>query len=277
LVDNAENVKVLGRGVIDGDGKNIRDQGKPANLIRIRNSKNVLFEGLILRDPAAWNTHILYSENVTFRNIKMINDRTVKNTDGINPDASKHVIIDDCFLYCSDDNIAVKTSRNSGLLQNAEDILVKNCVFLTKKSAMKLGTETFAEYQRNITFENNEVVEADRAMSLYCMDGAKFEDIRWINCCVESFFLDNQQKIMHFRVRDRNGESAGHIKNVLIKDCRFEKRSPEDPLFTGWNEDHQISDVHFENLVIDDKPCKSIEDIGLKTNEFVTNVTISAE
>ncbi len=210
LVDNAENVKIFGCGVIDGNGKTIRDQGKPANLIRVRNSKNVLVDGLILRDPAAWNTHIIYSENVTFRNIKMINDRTVKNTDGIDPDASKHILIDGCFMYCSDDNIAIKTSRNSGLLQDVDDITVKNCVFLTKKSAMKLGTETFADYEKNVTFENNDIVEADRAMSLYCMDGARFENIRWLNCRVEGYYPDNQQRLCI------SGSGTGMVRVLVI-------------------------------------------------------------
>ncbi len=80
---------------------------------------------------------------------------------------------------------------------------------------------------------------------------------------------------MHFRVRDRDGESAGHIKNVLIKNCVFEKMSPRNPLFEGYDKNHQISDIHFENLVIGEKVCLRPEDIGLETNQFVQNVTFS--
>lgn len=71
LVDSAENVSIRGRGIIDGSGAVLRAQGKPANLLRIRNSRNVVIEGVLLRDPAAWNTHIHYSDGVTIRDVKL--------------------------------------------------------------------------------------------------------------------------------------------------------------------------------------------------------------
>lgn len=125
LVDSAENVSIRGRGIIDGSGATLRAQGKPANLIRIRNSRNVSIEGVLLRDPAAWNTHIHYSDGVTIRDVKLINDATVPNTDGFDPDASANVMIDHCFAYCSDDNVAIKTTNNLGLNKDLRNIVVR--------------------------------------------------------------------------------------------------------------------------------------------------------
>ena len=147
----------------------------------------------------------------------MINDRSVANTDGFDPDASKNVLIDHCFAYCSDDNIAIKTTNNGGLLQNCESITVSNCVFLTKKSSLKVGTETKGAIMQNILFQNNHVVEADRGMALYCSDGALFQDIRFIGNYFEKGFADSQKKAIHFQIKNRSG--AGQIRNVLIKDC----------------------------------------------------------
>lgn len=277
LVDHAKNVRIAGRGVIDGRGKIVREQGKPANLIRIRDSSNVTVEGVILRDPAAWNTHVLYSDHVTFRNVKIINDRTVKNTDGINPDASQDVFIERCFFYCSDDTVAIKTSGNSRLLHNAERITVRGCVMLTKKSAMKLGTESFAEFQRDITFENNDVVEADRAMSLYCSDGAKFEHIRWLNNRVESTYPDVLQRTVHFTVIKRGGDKPGHIRNVLIKDTHVATASPNPPTMQGYDAAHGISGVRFVNFTVGGRVCRSAADARLEINEFVKDVTFEVE
>lgn len=273
LVDNARNVRITGRGVIDGQGKIVRDQGKPANLIRIRNASDVTVEGVILRDPAAWNTHVLHSDNVTFRNVKIVNDRTVKNTDGINPDASRDVLIEDCFFYCGDDTIAIKTSGNSNFVRNAERITVRGCIMLTKKSAMKLGTESFADYQRDITFEDNDVVEADRAMSLYCSDGAKFESIRWLNNRIERTYPDVLQRTIHFRVIDRGGEEAGHIRDILIKDTEVATASPNPPTMQGYDEEHGIRDIRFVNFKVGGEMCRSAADARLETNEFVSGVT----
>ena len=112
ILIEGENISLLGRGIIDGSGSVLRAQGKPANLIRVRNARNVRIEGLLLRDPAAWNTHILHSDDVVIRDVKLINDATVPNTDGFDPDASTGVRIDHCFAYCSDDNVAVKSTNN---------------------------------------------------------------------------------------------------------------------------------------------------------------------
>jgi polygalacturonase len=271
FINNVENVKIFGPGIIDGSGSVLRRQGKPANLIRIRNSKNVVIEDVLLRDPACWNTHILYSENVTIRNVKMINDRSVANTDGFDPDASKNVLIDHCFAYCSDDNVAVKTTNNGGLLQDCENITVSNCVFLTKKSALKVGTETKGAFMKNIRFNNNYVVEADRGLVLYCYDGASFQDIQFTGNYLEKGFPDSQKKAIHFQIRKRSGE--GSIKNVLIKDCVFSESFHSASEIVGLNAAHTIDGIKIKNLKIGGKLCLGVEDLRLKTNEYVHNIS----
>jgi hypothetical protein len=279
LIGEAENVKLWGRGIIDGQGAKLRPQGKPANLIRVRSSKNVLVEGLLLRDPAAWNTHILASDGVTFRDIKMINDRNVFNTDGIDPDGSRNVTVDNCFMYCSDDNIAIKTSGNTGLLLPAENIVVKNSVFITKKSAMKLGTETRADI-RNVVFDNNNILECDRGMSLYSRDGSVFENISYTNNYFERLFEDNQQRILQFELGDRAVNDApgyvrraGKIQKVLVENCTFDYRGNKEANIDGFNEEHKISGVHFRNLMIQGKLCRDLKDAWIKLNKFAEDVT----
>lgn len=273
LIDNAENVVIKGRGVIDGSGSVVRPQGKPANLIRIRNSKNIFIEGVILRDPAAWNTHILNSENVTIRNVKIINDRTIANTDGIDPDGSRNILIDHCFAYCSDDNIAIKASNNGGLLKDIDSITVKNCIFLTKKSSLKVGTETKAAIMKNITFENNDVIESDRGMALYCPDGALFQNIRFINNRFEDNYPDAKQCGIHFTINKRNADSnIGQMKEILIKDCVFYKAFPKVSAIVGFDEGHRIQ-MTVENLVISGKKCTTVSDAHVDPNGF-TDVTI---
>ncbi len=262
LIDNAENVSITGRGIIDGNGAVIRAQGKPANLIRIRNSKNVLIEGIILRDPAAWNTHIHYSDSVTIRDVKIINDATVPNTDGFDPDASRDVLIEHCFAYCSDDNVAVKTTNNAGLNRDLCRVTVKDCVFLTRKSSLKVGTETKAGRMSDIRFENNDVVECDRAFALYCNDGAVFEDIVFANNRIERNWPDSQRRGIHFRISRRAGE--GQIRRVTISDCHFLVPFPKPDEVAGLDESHIIDGLTLRNVKVGDKVLKSLEDWNAK-------------
>lgn len=255
ILIEGDNVTLRGRGVIDGNGTVLRAQGKPANLIRVRNSRNVLIEGLILRNPAAWNTHILGCTDVTIRGVKIINDPLVHNTDGIDPDSSTGVLVENCFAYCSDDNIAIKSTNNSDILRDVEDIVVRDCVFLTRKSSLKVGTETKAQRMRNILFEGNQVLECDRAFVLYCNDGAEFSSITFRNNTVERNWPDSQRKLIHFKISRRSGE--GRIRDVRIELCRALTPFPKKSEIYGLDSAHLIEDVTIRD-------CEGI-DLDIKT------------
>lgn len=260
LIKDAEDVEITGRGIIDANGTYLRDtfgdEGR-GRLMLMLNSRNITLDGILLRDPPSWNTHILYSEDVVIRNIKMLNDIYVSNTDGFDPDASRRVLIENCFAYCGDDNVAIKSTNTMGYLQDVYDITVRNNVFLTKKSALKVGTESNTDVMKNITFENNDVLEADRGMTLYCYDGAIYENIRYINNRFERTHPDRCQCGLHFRIRKRREESgSGVMKQILIKDCSFSLAFPNLAQITGLDENHKV-ELTIENMTIDGIPSTS--------------------
>ena len=273
LIDGAQNVKLRGRGIIDGNGYIVRAQGKAAYLLKIRNSRNILVEDVVLRNPAAWNTHILYCESVTIRNTKIISDMRVKNTDGFDPDSSIHVLLEHNFAMCNDDTVAIKTTNNTGLLRNVEDVTVRGNVFISQASALKVGTESRAEYMRDITFIDNDVVECDRGMSLYCRDGALYSDIKYINNRFERLFIEDKRSLLHFYIEDRFGK--GQIRDILIKDCIALAHWPGTSRFKGLDAEHAISNIRIENLVVAGRPILKPQDLPLETNEFVKDVTFS--
>lgn len=272
LIDNANNVSIRGHGIINGNGHIIRKSGKTPNLLRVRNSNNVLLEGICLFDPAAWNTHILYSNQVTIRNIKMINDPDVKNTDGFDPDASTNVKIENCFACCSDDNVAVKSTNNGGLLRNCENILVEGCVFMTQKSALKIGTETRASAMRNIQFRNNHIVEADRGLVLYCYDGTAIDQVHFKNNYFENGFNDNEKKAVHFVIKNRNG--AGSIRNIFIDNCHFSPQFHRSIVLNGLDAAHTIDNIVFSNIYIAGRKCNTLSDLNIEKNGFVGTLTL---
>jgi hypothetical protein len=271
LIMDANDVEISGRGIIDANGRHLRDRfGDEARgrLMLMVNAKNVTLDGIILRDPPSWNTHILYSEDVIIRNIKMLNDLDVSNTDGFDPDASRRVLIENCFAYCGDDNVAVKSTNTMGYLQDVYDITVRNNVFLTKKSALKVGTESNTDVMKNITFENNEVLESDRGMTLYCYDGAVYENIRYLNNHFERTHPDRCQCGLHFRIRKRRDWSgSGHMKQILIKDCSFSHAFPNLAQITGLNADHRI-ELTIENVTIEGIPCSGENEASWLSSKF---------
>ncbi len=74
VIENAKDVSLTGRGTIDGSGAFLRNlTGESGRLLAIRDSSNVTVEGLILRNARAWHTHIIRSEHITMRNVKVLN------------------------------------------------------------------------------------------------------------------------------------------------------------------------------------------------------------
>lgn len=266
-IKDAKRVRITGLGAIDGNGRALREKfGDKARmrLLLAVNSSDLHFEGVMFRDPGSWNTQILLCRDVVIRNIKLMNDTELSNTDGFDPDASRNLLIENCFAYCSDDNVAVKTTGYSGYLGDAENITVRGCVFLTKKSSLKVGTETRGTRMSGITFEDNDVLESDRGMALYVSDGTALSGVLYRNNRFERNHPDSKRMMFQFSVNARRKDSpVGSIRGVEIRDCSFRVPFPKAPEIKCPARG-DIEGIVFENLTVGGEKILAPEQIGLK-------------
>lgn len=247
---DADNVSIRGNGVIDGNGQAIQKKGLPRRNILSVNSTNLTLEDFFSINPARWNTHILGCGKVDIKRVKLVNDWNLRNTDGFDPDCSSDVLIENCFGHCGDDCVAIKTTtRMGGKARNLRNVTVRGCVFETKKSALKVGTETCADEMCGILFEDNDVVESDRGMSMYVNDGTELHDVVYRNNRFERNYPDLQQRAYQFAVSKRHKDSKlGAIHDVLIENCRFEQAFPNESKI-----DNRFSarlEVEFKGLIL---------------------------
>lgn len=272
VVDHCDGVTIKGGGTIDGSGAFLRNlTAESGRLLAIRDSHNVRVEGVILRDPRAWNTHVIRAEHVTFQNVKLLNDRHVSNTDGIDPDSSSHVLIEGSFFYCGDDAVAIKSTNIDGRFKDVSDITVRHNIILTHKSALKVGTETHAAEMRNITFAHNEVIECDRGMSIYARDGTHVHSVKFIGNNFETPYRDYEQKLLVFEVKKRNGLSR--ISDILIQDTTVHTRWPKPSTMRGLMKGYGISNIRFVNYRYNGIVCTSPADADLNLGRLVEGVT----
>jgi hypothetical protein len=280
---NAQNATLRGPGVIDARGTILRAGGTRSYLLSTNESDGIVIEGPILRDSSTWNTHIFRSDNVTVRNVKIINNvyrgRSDPNTDGINPDSSRRVRIEDVFMYTGDDNVAVKARNVGAVTRSCEDILVSNGVFLTLKSSLKVGTESTAPL-RSITFENIDVLEADRAAALYLrdagsIDGVYFDDIR-----VEKIAGESERRLIDIRITDRSSDPprrlgrGSTIRNVRFRNFLVSESSPRPSRIHGLDHDRNVSDLLFDNLTIAGQVVYTPAQGGFDINRYVDEGTL---
>lgn len=280
LVDGARRVRITGRGIIDGQGKRIRRPDFRPYLVLIRNSADVTVDGVMLRDSALYSALVLGSDQVTYRGVKVVNDPTVPNTDGLDPDGSRDVLIERCFLACGDDPVAVKTSGNHFLLRSAERITVRGCVLLTNTSAMKLGSESFADI-RDVRFEDNDIVEADRAITLSCMDGGRFERIQFVDNRVERLHFKTQQRILLAWVRQRTRRErpgwgrTGAIADVLIRDLAVAEPCPNPSRIAGLAPGADVRGIRFENFTIAGRLVRDAAAAGLEIGPHAADISFA--
>ncbi|KAG0492274.1 hypothetical protein HPP92_005672 [Vanilla planifolia] len=103
-------------GSIDGQGKMWWDlwwnrtlKHTRGHLLELVNSSNILISNITFRNAPFWTIHPVYCSNVVIKNITVLAPLHSPNTDGIDPDSSTHVCIEDCYIESGDDLVAVKS------------------------------------------------------------------------------------------------------------------------------------------------------------------------
>ena len=183
--NNVENVAITGSGIIDGEAKNTWIKWKPLEekdkllsremnhnnvplkerifgeghflrpqLIQFFNSKNILIEDVKIEDSPFWCIHLLKSKSITLRGLKY--DAQNNNNDGIDPEYSSDILIENIQFNNGDDNVAIKAGRDDEGRANSnspsENIVIRNCEF-KGLHAVVIGSEMSAGV-RNVYVDN---------------------------------------------------------------------------------------------------------------------------
>ena len=103
--------------------------------------KNVLIEGVTVQDGPQWMLHPVYCENVIVRKVNVISSGP--NTDGLNPDSCRNVLIEDCCFDTGDDCIAVNSGMNEDgwrVNRPCENILIRGCRMTGGHGGLTIGS-----------------------------------------------------------------------------------------------------------------------------------------
>jgi polygalacturonase len=117
-------------------------------------SKDILIEGVTLRNSPMWHVHPTLCTNVTVEGLTI--DADGPNTDGCNPESSRDVLIRDCSFNTGDDCIAIKSGRNADgrrVKVPSENIVVQHCHMKNGHGGITIGSEISAGV-RNVFAED---------------------------------------------------------------------------------------------------------------------------
>jgi len=188
-----ENVAVIGRGTLDGQGSfwwhKKWEHARP-RMISFVESRDILIEGVKLINSPAWTVNPIECENVVVDKLTIVNPADSPNTDGINPDSCKNVRISNCHIDVGDDCIAIKsgTEKNPKRIP-CENITITNCTMVHGHGGVVIGSEMSGDV-RNVTISNCIFEGTDRGIRLKTRRGrgGVVEDIRVNNIIMRGGF-----------------------------------------------------------------------------------------
>jgi len=104
--------------------------------------RNVLVEGVTIRNSPMWEINPVLCTNVTVRGVKI--DSHGPNNDGCDPESSRDVLIEKCVFDTGDDCIAIKSGRNADgrrIGVPSENIIIRDCEMRDGHGGVTIGSE----------------------------------------------------------------------------------------------------------------------------------------
>lgn len=256
LIENAHDVKLLGRGIIDPSVK----MG-----IRIANSRNVQVEGLVATQCATGG-----SDSVTIRNVKVIS--YFGWGDGMNVFSSKNVLFDRVFCRNSDDCTTVYGTR-LGFEGPSSNITMQNSTLWADVAHPIFigihGNVEKPEILENLNYVNIDILDHKEKQLNYqgCLainagDENLIRNVRFENIRIENF---RQGQLVNLRIffNEKYCKAPGRgIENVLFKNISYTGNRAEISVIEGYDAQRKVRNIRFENLCIngqiisDDMPGK---------------------
>lgn len=257
--NGAEFIGIEGRGTINGQGDSYWEanfkprRDRPSPLIELVNCRDVQIRDVAIRNAPAWTIRPLRCDRVTIRGVSIINHRYGHNTDGIDPDSSKNVIISDSYIEAGDDCIVLKTTGEGA----CENVAVTNCVLISSGSALKLGTESRGNF-RHCVFSNCTIRHSRTGIALFAKDGGTMEGIQFSSITMEThpkFDKGVEWPIVIDIERRRRDSRLSTIRDVSLSDIRIFTKGriivtgmPERPLERITFRNVSMRILGFENL-----------------------------
>jgi hypothetical protein len=234
--------------------------------------KNVLIEGVTLNDYPFWCVHPTFCTNVTIRKLRIESHNS--NNDGIDPDSSTDVLIEDCYLDQSDDCLAIKAGRDNSAWRAGkpcENIIVRNMP--SNFDGIAIGSECSGGV-RNVFVYGFDYEDGN---ILYCKSnldrGGFIKDI---------YIKDlNVGKARILRLRNnyhgyRGGNFPTEFRNINIENVHI-KQGDDETISLQGVEDALVYDVFIKDVTVDTLEKGPILHLRHAENVVLTNVSIAGK
>ncbi|WP_224772408.1 glycoside hydrolase family 28 protein [Pelagicoccus enzymogenes] len=199
-------------------------------FIQFNRCKGVRLEGISIENSPFWVIHPYLSQNILIRGV------TVKayghNNDGVDPEMSQNILIEDCVFDQGDDAIAIKSGRNQDawrLNTPTRNVVVRNCLIKNGHQLCAIGSELSGGVE-NVLIEN----------------------------CTLDKSIQNVGHLLFIKTNERRGGFVRniHMRNIVAGDLRYGVLGIETDVLYQWRNLvptyerrlTPISDIYLDNV-----------------------------
>ncbi|MFP4105037.1 MAG: glycoside hydrolase family 28 protein [Phycisphaerae bacterium] len=235
-------------------------------MIELRHCTDLVLRDVVIRNSPGWTVHPFCCDRVRIEGIVIDDHMYGPNTDGIDVNGCRDVLINNCRIVGCDDSIILKATPDA---RTCERIAVTNCTLKTNCAALGLGAETTSGI-RDVTFSNCVVEQALRMIQFEMWAPGFIENVTVNNitgrCMVPSEIP--QEKVIYADIQHHGrgpDSELGSMRNIVISGITAETKG-RGVLLTAADgamiENVTIRDVHLTYPQMEDqtaqaKICKS--------------------
>lgn len=258
LIDKSENVRILGRGILD----------HPIRGIEVTDSKNILIDGITVINPDHYSIFGGGSTGLVIKNFKTFSCKGW--SDGIDLMCCRNVDISNVFLRNSDDCIALYNHRWNWW-GGSSDITIKNAVLWADIAhPINMGghgdpESTEGEILENVHVSYIDILEHDEddrnyqgCMSIDCGDKNIVRHVTFDHIWVDDF-QEGRLFNLHILFNPKyNKAPGGKIEDITFSHINYNGVGANPSVICGYDEEHAIKNIRFKNVTINKKRLSSL-------------------
>ncbi len=214
-------------------------------MIRFIECRDVVVEGVTIRDSPMWVQHYLACDDVRVSGIT-VKSHVNQNNDGIDIDSCSTVVITGCNVDSGDDAIVLKSTSD----RPCKDVVVSGCVLRSTCNALKMGTESNGGFQ-NIVLTGCTVWDTRLAgVALEIVDGGTMDRVIVSDITMTGvgapLFIRLGNRARPFK-EDMDKPGLGTMRNITISNIEATGANPTGCAISGLPE-ARIANLTLSNL-----------------------------
>jgi hypothetical protein len=262
---NLHNVKITGRGILQGN-------------LEISGTSGLDVNGIFMRNTKGWTNTLTDCHFCTYDNVKIFSYEAIYSVDGIDVVSSTNFKINDCFMRCRDDCVAIKSGD---VKLHVDSVFVTKCVMVgwACSDGVTLGFELNGSPVENIFVSNCDILYArgggrtdgHSGFSIVCDGPAWVKNVHFEDIRIEE---NVEFKNLEFIVTDGTlygTDPPGHIKGVYLKNIQWEN-GLRPFIISGFSKDNLVEDITFDQCKAGGKLLTKETDADFRINSFSKNI-----